>query len=74
MKIAIRRQLMSLQGSGYIHFGDYVVQRMGSSLNYKVMNAHTGELISIYPINDAVRVLENQRTKDEEPLEPLVPA
>jgi hypothetical protein len=47
---------------------------MGSSLNYKVMNAHTGELISIYPINDAVRVLANQRTKDEEPLEPLVPA
>jgi len=73
MKIAIRRQLMSLQGSNYILIGNYVVQRVGSSLNYRVMNAR-GELINIFPINDAVRLLENQRTEDEEPIEPLVPA
>lgn len=73
MKIAIRRQLMSLQGSNYIHIGNYVVQRVGSSLNYRVMNAR-GELINIFPINDTVRLLETQRTEDEEPIEPLVPA
>lgn len=72
MKIAIRRQLMSLQGSNCIRMGNYMVQRVGSSLNYRVMNAR-GELISIFPINDAVRLLENQ-SLEEEPVEPLVPA
>ena len=72
MKIAIRRQLMSLQGSNCIRMGNYVVQRVGSSLNYRVMNAR-GELINIFPINDAVRLLMNQRL-EEEPVEPLMPA
>lgn len=72
MKIAIRRQLMSLQGSNYISIGNYVVQRVGSSLNYRIFNEH-GELINIFPINDAVRLLENQKL-EEEPVEPLVPA
>ncbi|GAA5344493.1 hypothetical protein CLV97_108116 [Planifilum fimeticola] len=72
MKIAIRRQLMSLQGSNRIRMGNYVVQRVGSSLNYRVMNAR-GELINIFPINDAVRLLMNQRL-EEEPVEPLMPA
>ena len=72
MKIAIRRQLMSLQGSNCIRMGNYVVQRVGSSLNYRVMNARGG-LINIFPINDAVRLLMNQRL-EEEPVEPLMPA
>jgi hypothetical protein len=72
MKIAIRRQLMSLQGSNRVRMGNYVVQRVGSSLNYRVMNAR-GELINIFPINDAVRLLMNQRL-EEEPVEPLMPA
>lgn len=72
MKIAIRRQLMSLQGSNYISIGNYVVQRVGSSLNYRIFNEH-GELINIFPINDAVRLLENQKL-EEEPVEPMVPA
>ena len=71
MKIAIRRQLMSLQGSARIRIGNYEVQRVGSSLNYRLMNEH-GELIDIFPINDAVRLLENQRAEGEEPLEPLL--
>jgi hypothetical protein len=72
MKVAIRRQLMSLQGSNCIRMGNYLVQRVGSSLNYRVMNAR-GELISIFPINDAVRLLESQGLQ-QEPVEPQIPA
>lgn len=71
MTVAIRRQLMSLQGSNCIRMGKYVVQRVGSSLNYRVMNER-GDLINIYPINDAVCLLQNQE-REEEPVEPLMP-
>ena len=72
MKVAIRRQLLSLQGSSYIRMGKYWIQRVGSSLNYRVFDER-GELIDIFPINDAVCLLENQRF-EEESFEPLMPA